>query len=161
MRLLLGRGFSGQLRLTRARRALSPCGVPGQWRSSAAAPVWRVANRRTMPTTITSSAYPITGMKSGTMSIGRSRYTSSTNSHIRTPRGTSGSATSRRVRRTTSGPNRKASMRVIFSHRPRATHASAPISAIQTRSMPPRMLTSTCQHSILLTILGRVGFMAS
>ena len=58
---------------TSARTPASPSGVPGQCRSIASRPAWRIANRSTIATMIASSAYPSTGMKSGTRSIGMSR----------------------------------------------------------------------------------------
>jgi hypothetical protein len=63
-----GTSYTGS-RLAR-RNAASPSGVPGQCRSTAAAPARRTTERSTRATTIASSAWPSTGIKSGTMSIG-------------------------------------------------------------------------------------------
>jgi hypothetical protein len=66
-----GTSYPGS-RLAR-RNAASPSGVPGQCRSTAAAPARRTTERSTRATTIASSAWPSTGTKSGTRSIGIAR----------------------------------------------------------------------------------------
>jgi hypothetical protein len=60
-------------RPARRQRTPKPSSVPGQWARIASMPARRTTDRRTRATMIASSAYPRTGMKSGTRSKGSAR----------------------------------------------------------------------------------------
>ena len=61
-----------------------PAALPGQWDSRAWGPLRRMTDRKATATMIASSAYPMTGRKSGMRSIGTIRYAKSRWSRIRT-----------------------------------------------------------------------------
>ena len=83
--------------------------MPGQCSRSFSGPACRASRRSTIDVMITSSAYPISGTKSGIRSIGDARYASSTHTDQRVVRGSARSFESRRTRRIVSGSRRSRS----------------------------------------------------
>lgn len=67
--------------------ARSPSGLPDQWFSKASGPAALMTERRARATTIASSAYPTTGMKSGYQVDREHQVSDQQHQLTRTPRG--------------------------------------------------------------------------
>src|SRR5438067_5367437 len=90
----------------------------------------------------------MTGMKSGTRSMGNARYASATKSRLRTPDGSVASVARSRSRRTMSGMTRLASARFIPRGRTtmRSTSNSSHVNANAAATPTNARTTSTAEH---------------